>query len=94
MSARYGQWHKEKVQQPIIRNVPRLIIFIIGGVTYSEIRCAYEVLDVYKNWDVIIGMYSFCFAISHTSICVEERSTHTDRDNKLSLNSVIWPIYR
>ncbi|XP_072919520.1 syntaxin-binding protein 3 isoform X1 [Hemitrygon akajei] len=33
----------------------KLIVFVIGGITYSEIRCAYEVSKTSKLCDVIIG---------------------------------------
>lgn len=29
-SVRYGHWHKDKGQQTV-KNVPRLIVFIVGG---------------------------------------------------------------
>lgn len=33
----------------------RLIIFVIGGITYSEMRSAYEISEAYKSCEVIIG---------------------------------------
>lgn len=53
-SMRYGQWHRDK-NAVNVKNVPRLIVFIIGGMSYSEIRTAYEVTKESKNWEVIIG---------------------------------------
>jgi len=55
-SARYGQWHREKGTQNI-KNVPRLLVFVVGGLTFSEMRTAYEVTNACKNWEVIIGKY-------------------------------------
>ncbi|XP_033614086.1 syntaxin-binding protein 3 isoform X3 [Fukomys damarensis] len=37
------------------KNGSKLIIFVIGGITYSEMRCAYEVSQMHKSCDVIIG---------------------------------------
>ncbi|KFM72471.1 Protein ROP, partial [Stegodyphus mimosarum] len=53
-SVRYGHWHKDK-NAPNVKNLPRLIVFVVGGACYSELRCAYEVTKEYKNWEVIIG---------------------------------------
>ncbi|XP_019765950.1 protein ROP isoform X1 [Dendroctonus ponderosae] len=53
-SARYGHWHKDR-SQPTVKNVPRLIVFVVGGICFSEVRCAYEVTNALKNWEVIIG---------------------------------------
>jgi len=58
-SARYGQWHREKGQQNV-KNVPRLIVFIVGGCTFSEMRTAYEVTNAVKNWEVIVGKCKYC----------------------------------
>uniref|UniRef100_A0A915IH08 Uncharacterized protein n=1 Tax=Romanomermis culicivorax TaxID=13658 RepID=A0A915IH08_ROMCU len=55
-SARYGQWHKERGQQVQYRSSgPRIIVYIVGGVTYSETRVAYEITRDKKPWEVIIG---------------------------------------
>ncbi|XP_072367507.1 syntaxin-binding protein 3 isoform X2 [Scyliorhinus torazame] len=51
VSARQG--NKSNLQDD--RRSVKLIVFIIGGLTYSEIRCAYEVSRTSKSCEVIVG---------------------------------------
>ena len=55
-SARYGQWHNRgQGGAATQRNVPRLIAFIIGGITYSELRVCYELTKLNPKWDLVVG---------------------------------------
>ena len=61
-SNRYGRWHKDKADQT--RNVSRVIVFILGGTTFSEVRSAYEVSkDKSSSWEVIVGRLQKIFLI-------------------------------
>lgn len=50
-SKRTGYWYTDKRAD----HASRLIVFIAGGVTYSEMRCAYEVMSLHTGWEVYIG---------------------------------------
>jgi len=55
-SGRYGGWHsKDKGNVSNQKNVPRIMVYIMGGATFSEFRVGYEVTNDKKNWEVIVG---------------------------------------
>ena len=54
-SNRYGNWHKDKKDQTAAKTVPRILVFIAGGTTYSEMRAGYEVSADKKNWEIVMG---------------------------------------
>ena len=65
ISNRYGNWHKDKTKEVSQKNVPRLIVYIMGGATYSEFRVGYEISNDKKNWEVIIGKLIFRYGIEY-----------------------------
>jgi len=68
ISNRYGQWHKDKGAEPNRKNVPRIMVYIMGGFTLSEARAGYEVTNDKKNWEVIVGKISAFFLLASNQI--------------------------
>ena len=57
-SNRYGNWHKDKKDQTAAKTVPRILVFIAGGTTYSEMRAGYEISADKKNWEIVMGEWA------------------------------------
>jgi len=62
---------------------------VTGGISFSEMRCAYEVTSNVKNWEVIIGNYMNCFIYDfvfyHTYLICFGQVHHTFLHQKTSL---------
>lgn len=56
-SARWQFRPKEATAE--VKSGPRLIVFIVGGACYSELRSAYEVSASKSEWEVIVGGTTF-----------------------------------
>ena len=79
-----AEWVKGAKAQP--RNEPkqRMIVFVAGGMTYSEIRSAYQI-SAAANKEVYIGLYNAC------TLNVAKRSQDRRILSRQRLSSLICP---
>lgn len=58
-AGRRPQWARSDASSSVPRAVPkassRLIVFVIGGITYSEIRAIHELMDTNRRTEIILG---------------------------------------
>ena len=55
-SGRYGGWHSRDTDRASNKkSLPRILVYIMGGTTFSEFRVGYEITNERKNWEVIVG---------------------------------------
>ena len=75
-SARYGGWAGGQKNQSAAKTSPRIIAFVAGGTTYSEMRAAYEVTSDKKNWEIVMGKYQIYIYIKKTVLFVMLGGSH------------------
>ena len=77
LSARYGGWAQGKNQQSAAKTSPRIMVFIAGGATYSEMRAGYEVTNDKKNWEIVMGgLSSFLLLLLFIYMIIFVGGTH------------------
>ena len=54
-SARYGGWGKDKKDPKVANTSTRIMVFVVGGLSYNEMRVGYEITSERKNWEVVLG---------------------------------------